>query len=74
MIKDKLKRKFDLSDEESDYISLNIIHLYDKLMQKDDVNKNLKISILNAKRLVKTKIDDKKVAIHGLLKRISLIL
>jgi hypothetical protein len=34
VIAEKLKRKIDLSDAESDYISRNLIHLYDKLMEK----------------------------------------
>ena len=41
VVKEKLKRKIDLTDEESDYISQNIIHLYDKLVEDKAANRNL---------------------------------
>ena len=44
VITEKLKRKVDLSAEESDYINRNIIHLYDKLREKEAVNRKSKIA------------------------------
>jgi hypothetical protein len=40
VIKEKLKRKIELTDDESDYITRKIIHLYDKLMANKAVNRS----------------------------------
>jgi hypothetical protein len=38
---EKLKRKIELTDDESDYITRNIIDLYEKLMEHKTVNRNI---------------------------------